>query len=180
MGRALRAPGELRSPPAPKYLGPCSRSPAPSPRPAPPPARHTASGSCLPASWGLILTQGRPPRGPSQGAWHRNAGDWGPPSPSAGLTLRPTATRAVIGAAGHSGQENVQGTPSPWRLSKAPCAKTLVPTLPLLNARSSACPSARCTSSRWGLPASWGLTLTLVGLLRGPSQGVWRPNVGDW
>ena len=45
----------------------------------PPPPRHTAHGSCLPASSGLILTLGRPPRGSSQGAWHRNARDWGPP-----------------------------------------------------------------------------------------------------
>ena len=36
--------------------------------------------------------------------------DWGlgPPSPSAVLTLRPTATQAVIGAADHSEWENVQ------------------------------------------------------------------------
>ena len=32
-GRALQAPSDLRRPPMPKRLGPCSRSPAPSPRP---------------------------------------------------------------------------------------------------------------------------------------------------
>ena len=63
---------------------------------------------------------------------------------------------------------------------RRPPRQTLGPPLPLLNALSSACPSARCTSSRSGLQASWGLTLTLGGLLRGPSQGAWRPNAWDW
>ena len=41
------------------------------------------------ASWVLTLTLVRPLRGPSQGAWRHNTGDWGPPSPSDGLTLPP-------------------------------------------------------------------------------------------
>ena len=52
-------------------------------------ASHTAFGSRLKASWGLTLTLGRPQSGPSQGTWSQNAGDWGPPSPSARLTVSP-------------------------------------------------------------------------------------------
>ena len=52
-------------------------------------AHRTASRSRLPVSWVLTLTLGMSPRGTSQGAWRRNAGDWGPPSTGAGLTLPP-------------------------------------------------------------------------------------------
>ena len=38
-------------------------------------ACRTAMGSGQPASWGLTLTLGWPPSGPSQGAWHRSVGD---------------------------------------------------------------------------------------------------------
>ena len=55
-----------------------------------PTACSTALGSGLLASWGLTLTLGWPPMGPSQGAWRHNAGDWGPPSDSARLTLPPS------------------------------------------------------------------------------------------
>ena len=41
------------------------------------------------ASWGLTLILDRSPRDPSQGAWRRNTGDWGPPRLRAGLTLPP-------------------------------------------------------------------------------------------
>ena len=38
-------------------------------------AQRTGCVLDLPDSWGLTLTIGRPPWGPSQGAWRRNAGD---------------------------------------------------------------------------------------------------------
>ena len=72
------------------------------------------------------------------------------------------------------------GPSEPPRTFDGPRPKALGPTFPLLSALSSACPSARCTSSRSGLPDSWGLTRPLAGLLRGPIQGAWRPNAGDW
>ena len=50
-----------------------------------PSAPCRVGGSGLLASWGQTLTLGRPPRGPSQGAYHCNAWDWGPPRPSARL-----------------------------------------------------------------------------------------------
>ena len=58
---------------------------------APPPQRPHLSQTLLSphSSWVLTLTIGRPWRGASHGAWHHNAGDWGPPSPCARLTLPP-------------------------------------------------------------------------------------------
>ena len=87
MGRALRAPGELRRPRS-KKLGPTPplASTLTSDRHS---VRHTAGRLDLLASLGLSLTLGRPPWGSSQGVWCRNAGDCGPPIPSAGLTLLP-------------------------------------------------------------------------------------------
>ena len=108
-------------------------------------ARRTAGGSGLPPSWGLTLTLGRPMSSPSQGPWRHNAGDWGHRSPSAGLTCRPAATRATRGAAVHSGRENGQGPPTPQRLSTAPRAKTLGPTLRLSSALTLARPSVHRT-----------------------------------
>ena len=52
---------------------------------------------------------------------------------------------------------------------EGPCAKTLQPTLPLPSALTLVRPSARRTAFGSGLPASWGLTLTLVQPPRGPS-----------
>ena len=45
-GRALRAPGDFRRPPAPKRLGPCSRSPAASPRSALPLGAQLVDRAC--------------------------------------------------------------------------------------------------------------------------------------
>ena len=55
----------------------------------------TAGRLGLLASW--VLTLSWPPRGPSQGAWRLNE-DWGPPSPSARLTL---PSRCHMGHYGH-------------------------------------------------------------------------------
>ena len=54
-----------------------------------PNAHWTAGGYGLLATWGITLTLGRPPRVPYQGAWHRNAGDWGPQSLNSRHTLLP-------------------------------------------------------------------------------------------
>ena len=59
-------------------------------------------------------------------------------------------------------------------------AKTLRPTLPLPSALTLVRPSARRTAFGSGLPASWGLTLTLGLPPRDPSQGVWLPIARDW
>ena len=84
-GRALRAPGNIRRHSMPKPLGP--RSPHQHPHFGLPlftthSHRHTFVG-LLEANPNL----GWPPRGPSQGALGHNAENWGPPSPSARLTL---------------------------------------------------------------------------------------------
>ena len=97
---------------------------------ASPSARSTAFGSCLPVSWGLTLTLGRPLSFLSQGAWHHNAGDWEHTNPNARLTLSPGHQTGQRGTAAHSGQENGQGPPSYHRTSNAPCSKILGPTLP--------------------------------------------------
>ena len=79
---------------------------------------------------GLTLTLGQPPRGPSQGAWCCKAGDWGPPSPSARLTLwpghnmHPSVRRRSIRVG------NGQGPPTPRRHSMAPAPKPLGPRSP--------------------------------------------------
>ena len=96
-----------------------------------PSALSRASGSVLPASWVLTQTLGRTPRDPSQGAWRRNAKDWGPPRTSADSPFRPAATQSATGTSVHSVRENRQSPPSPRRPSKAHHAKTLGPTLPL-------------------------------------------------
>ena len=144
-----------------------------------PSAPRTAGGSRLPASRVLTLTLGRPPRGPSQGSWCRFAGDREPQAPEPHSPYRNAATRAARSTAGHSGREKGQGLPSPRWPSKAPRAKTLVPTLPLPNALTSAPPSAPRTVAGSHLPASWGLTLTLGQPPRGPSQGSWCRYTGD-
>ena len=127
----------------------------------------TAISSFLPASWGLTLTLGLPWRGPSQGGWHRYAGPWGPPSPSARLTLPkcrhpgPSERRGSFrvgeqAVPSHSGRENGLCPLSTRQLSKAPCAKTLGPTLPLPSTHTLACPPL--TAQPWlGPAASWGL-----------------------
>ena len=56
--------------------------------------------------------------------------------------------------------------------------KTLGPTLPLASTLTSAPPSARRTAGGSGLPASWGLTLSLGLPPRAPTQGAWRRKLG--
>ena len=85
MGRALQAPATfVGHPPRNAWAHASARQ---RPHLGPPLHHRTAGGSGLPGFWGITLTLGRPPWGPSQGAWHRKAGDWGPPSPSVALTL---------------------------------------------------------------------------------------------
>ena len=87
----------------------------------------TAGRSGLPASWGLTLTLGRPPRGSSHGSWCRNAWDWGPPSPSQDSLCQPAATWAARGTAGHSGWENGRALRAPRDLQRLPVPKCLGP-----------------------------------------------------
>ena len=86
-----------------------------------PSLRRRAISSGLPASWGLSLTLGQPPMGPSLLAWRRNPGDWRPPSTNARLTCRQATTRAHLGGTAETGRENGQGPASPLRPSNAPC-----------------------------------------------------------
>ena len=109
----------------------------------------------------LTLTIGRLTKGASQGAWRRNAGDWGHPNPSARLTLPPGHRTGLMGATSHSGWENGQGPLSHHRLLNAPLRQNPWAMPPLHSDLNSSCPSARHTALSWGLRASWGLSLTL-------------------
>ena len=141
-GRALGTPVTFKGPRA-KARGPTLPL-ASALTSAHPSACLTDGGSGLLVSWELALTLGPPLRGPSQGAWHCNARDWGPRSPAPDSTCHSATTRAAKGAAGHSGWENSQGLPSPLWPSKALHAKTPGPMLPLASALTSALPSAHC------------------------------------
>lgn len=128
----------------------------------------------------LTLTVGRPLRGISQGAWRHNAGDWGPASPSARLTLPPDSHQGPLGPchsfrtrerAGHSEHRaTFKGTPSQKAWVHAPPNRHPHLGLPLCSLHS----LWLCSAS------SWGLTLTLCLPLRGPSQGACHRNTGDW
>ena len=118
-------------------------------------------------------------RSAPQGAWSFKAGDWGPPSPSAGCTLPPHRTRAARGAAIHSGWENGQGPLNPRRPSKMPRTKMLGPRLMFTSTLTSAQLAARRTGGVSGLPASWGLTLTVGRPPRGPSRVAGHRNAED-
>ena len=121
MVRALRASADVHRPPALKRLGSCSGSPAPSPRPNPPCVAQPLIGST-----GLLGANRNPrstPSSPSQGAWCRNAGDWGPPSLSTGLILPPSRHAGAWGGAVHSGWENGQSHPRHRDLQRLPGPK---------------------------------------------------------
>ena len=120
------------------------------------------------------------PMGPSQGPWGHNAGDWGPPGPSARLTLPPGRHP---GPSGHRQSFRVgeqEGPSKPPVTFQGPCNKTLGPTLHLPSALTSARLSLPCTSLCSNQQASWGLALSLGWPQRGPSQGAWHRNAGDW
>ena len=120
-GRSLRAPADLRRPPGLKRLCSCSVSPAPSPRPNPPRAEELLIGST-----GLLGANHNPrliPEGPSQGAWRRNAGDWGPRALAPDSPCCPSATQGLGGAAVHSGWENEPGPPRHGDLRRPPVPK---------------------------------------------------------
>ena len=174
--RAFRAPDNLRRPPAPKRLGPRSCSPVPSSRPTPLLVAEQAHRDCWPPG------ANSNPRSATEGPIPRHLSlqrlRLGTPEPQhQTLPCCPGTTRAARCAAGHSGQENGQGFPSPRRQSKASRAKTLGPTLPLASAHISACPSAPCTFGGPGRLASWG-NPHLGRTPKRPSQGAWRHNVG--
>ena len=145
-----------------------------------PSARRTASGS------GRRTPGGNPkarqaPEGPLPRGLAPPSLGLGPQAPSPDSPCLPAATRATRGAAGHSGRKNGQGPLSHWRLSKALRAKTLVPTLPLPSALTSARPSAPCTEGGSGLPVLCGLTLTLGWPSRVPPKdsGAYMPGIWD-
>ena len=161
-------------------------------------AQCRAAGSGLQATWGLTLTIGRPHRCPSQGAWHHNAGDWGPRSPVPDSHLGQATTCAHWGTATHSGLENRQSPASPQRPLKAPCTETLGPKLrlpqcphlglllcsPHSHWLRTACLLGANPNPRWALkgpfprglaPQQWGLGTrspsTRLTLLPGPFPG---------
>ena len=178
-GRALQAPGHLRRPPR-QTLGPTlplTRAQT-SVRPS---ARCTAGGSGLPAFWGLTLTLGRHPRGPSQGPGAATLGIGDPRAPLLDSHCRPPPP-GPLGAPPviQGGRTGRASEPPATFEGPPPRAKMLGPTLLLSRALTSARPSARCTAGGSGLPASWGLTLTLGRPSRGPSEGAWRRNDGHW
>ena len=129
-------------------------------------ARRTAGGLGLPASRGLTLTLGLPQRAPAQVARWRKARDWRPPCPSAGLTLLPRCNPGCYGRRRSFGVGKQAGTPSRRRLSKAPGAKTLGPTLPLASALR---PTPHPPHSLWTGPAS------LLGANRNPRSATEGP-----
>ena len=86
-GRSLQAPGDIRRPPVPKCLGPCSRSPMPSPRSTPPLAAQPVDRDCQPP--GCYPNLWWAPEGPIPGSYCPNTGNLGILSPSARLTLLP-------------------------------------------------------------------------------------------
>ena len=101
-------------------MGSCSGSPAPSPRLNPPHVAQLLIGST--GLLGVTVTLDRPPRGPSQGAWRCNAGDWGPqpqrwPHPAAQLLP------GSWGPALHSGRENGRDPPKHGDLQRTPAPK---------------------------------------------------------
>ena len=172
-----KQPSTFEVPPT-KTLGPM----LPIPRAltlASPSAHSTAFGSCLPASWGLTLTLGRPPSVPSQGAWSRNAGDWGHPNSSATLSLPPSHHMGASGPQRSFKTEKVQCTPSAWLHSKAPAPSPWAHTPPPQRPHSGATPLTPQLSAQACRPPG-GYTLTLVQPLRGPSQWAWCRNAGDW
>ena len=143
-----------------------------------PPAPH--SWQIGPAGFlGLAITLCRSPRGPSQGAWSSNAGDWGPlihhrtqpaaPPPPGALVAPPVIQGGRKGTA-LRGFNDLQKPTSQNAWADAPARQR-----PHLGP-----PSARRTAGRSGLPASWGLTLTLCRPPRIHSQGAWRSNPRDW
>ena len=163
----------------PKRWGPRTGSPAPSPKKAPPLVAQPWDQACRPPG-------SKPnPRSAPEGPLPRGLAPqcWGlvTPEPSARLHCQPAINRAARGSAIHSGRENRQGPPSPLCPSKAARAKALGSTLPLASALTSARPSAHRRVGRSGLPASWGLTLTLGRPLRSPSKvpGAATPGIGD-
>ena len=86
-GRALRAPGDIRRSPEPKRLGP---RPAPQRPHLGPPLHSLHIGRIRPA--GLLGDNPNPrstPEGPRPRGLAPQHGDWGPPSPSARLTVQP-------------------------------------------------------------------------------------------
>ena len=124
-------------------------------------AHHTAIGSGLPASWGLTLTLGCPLRGPSQGAWHHIAEDWGPLSLSDRLTLLPGHHPGPLGLS-LSFRVGEWAWPSePWATFELCTRQNPWAHAPLPCALTSARPSAHHTAISSGLPASWGLIFTL-------------------
>ena len=170
-GRVLRVPGNIRRP---TCQNPWAHAPPPQ-HPHFGLPLHTPHSHQL-ASVGLLgvtLTIGQTPWGSSQGAWHHNDEDWGPPSPSARLTLSPSHHTGESGHATHSGQEKGQVTVSTRQYLKNPRTTMLRPTLPLPNVLILACHTTRPSAVSSHPRASRGLTLTLGLPQSGLSQGAW-------
>lgn len=159
-------------------LRPTFPCPAPSPRPAPPLAAQPSAHASRPPGANPNHKSG--PEGPFQSVLAPQHWGLGTPMPHSRLTLPPGCQLVPSGTTTQTGLKNGQGPPSHMRPSKTSCVKNLGPTLPLPSTLTSAWPSADHTTIASGLPPSLGLTLTLGGPSRGPSQGDWRHNPWDW
>ena len=178
-GQGFLSPGDLRRPPAPKLMGLRYRSPAPSPRPSP---LLTAQ----PVDWACgLLGANHNPRSASEGPLrrglvpqHRELGTPQPQRRTHPVTLPPPGPqgrcrsfRAGKRAGSSDPPATFEGFPRQNASAKLPLARALT----------SARPSARRTAGTSGLPASWGLTVTLGRPPRGHYQGSApaTPGIGD-
>ena len=141
-------------------MGPCS------------PPQHTHFSlplrmphSCWHASASLLDSNpnfGWPRRGLFQEVLCCNARNWGPPSPSARLTLSSGHHTSPSGPHGSFRMGESVEPSEPLASLKAPHANRLWPMPPLPSALNLACHSAHHTAFRSVLWSSWGLTLTQV------------------
>ena len=162
----------------PKPLGPCSHSPAPSARLAPcSPQNHPLGPAGLLGANPnpMSAREGPIPRGLALQRCELGTTD---PQcqtyPLSSLPPGPSGRRQSFRAGEQEGPSELQA------FSKAGSVKTLGPTRLLPSAFTSTCPSVPHTAVGSSRPATWGLTLTIVRPLRGPSQGAWCHNAGDW
>ena len=145
-----------------------------------PSAHRTASGLGLPASLGPTLTLALPLRGPSQGAWRRNAGDWGPPSPCAGLNLPPRHHPGCNGRRWSFRAGEQAGPSDPPAIFEGNLRQNAWAHTPA-HQRPHLSPPLRSPHSwRIGPNRLLGDNPNPRSAPEGISQGVWLPNTGDW
>ena len=157
-GRALRDTGTFKGPPRQNARAHASASQ----RPHFGRLLHTPHSQwiCPAGLLGITLTRGQAPRGPSEGAWCCNAGHWGPPNLSAGLTLLPLCHPGLEWRH-RSFREEQAGPSEPPATFEGPTRQNTWAHAPARQRPHLGPPLPHHTASGSGLPASWGLTLTL-------------------